>query len=106
MSKRLTVTPIGTCRINTPLRRARSRYPVALELNRVYGFTHTSDEALQQLRFMQGDKQFDDRARQLIFDPGREIAADAPYPAQSGSHGGSVGLAGAGGNNGRAGVRQ
>lgn len=64
------ITPIGTCRIHTPLSRAVSRYPIELDLRRNYGFVHTSDEALQQLRYLQGDKEFQQDVVPLVFRPG------------------------------------
>lgn len=73
MSK-LHITPIGTCRIHSPLKRAATRYPIELDLRRNYGYVHTSAEALQQLRFLSGDKSFDPLVMPLIFrDP-----AEAP----------------------------
>lgn len=53
---RLRITAIGTCRIHTPVRRAASRYPIEIDSRRNYGFVHTSDEALQLVQFLQGDK--------------------------------------------------
>lgn len=64
---KLSVTPIGTCRINTPLKRAQSRFPIEINLARNYGFTHTSDEALQQLRYLQGDKEFREEVKPIVF---------------------------------------
>jgi tetratricopeptide (TPR) repeat protein len=55
---RLRITPIGTCRIHTPLKQAVARYPIKLDLRRNYGFVHTSAEALQLVRYLQGEKQF------------------------------------------------
>jgi len=55
---RLRVTPIGTCRIHTPLKRAAARYPLEVDLGRNYGFVHTSGEALQLVQFLQADRQF------------------------------------------------
>ena len=52
------ITPIGTCRIHTPLKRAASRYPVDVDLRRNYGFVHSSKEALQLIQFLQGEKSF------------------------------------------------
>ncbi|WP_127612128.1 hypothetical protein [Croceicoccus ponticola] len=63
----MSITPIGTCRINTPLRRAIDHYPVVLDADLVYGFSHTSDEALQQIRFIQGEKRFDERSADCLF---------------------------------------
>ncbi len=60
------ITPIGTCRIHTPLRRAAGRYPMQVEQRRNYGFVHSSAEALQLLRFLQGEKQFDPRVAPLV----------------------------------------
>lgn len=64
------ITPIGTCRIHTPLSRAVPRYPIELDLRRNYGFVHTSDEALQLLRYLQGEKQFQREVVPLVFRPG------------------------------------
>ncbi len=50
------ITPIGTCRIHTPLRRAVPRYPIEMDLRRNYGFVHSSQEALQLIRFLQGEQ--------------------------------------------------
>ncbi len=61
------ITPIGTCRIHTPLNRAASRYDVEIDRRRNYGFVHTSEEALQQLRFLQGEKQFRPEVLPLVF---------------------------------------
>ncbi len=65
MSK-LRITPVGTCRIHSPLRRAILRYPVELDLARNYGFVHTSSEALQMVRFLQGEKHFGTEALPYI----------------------------------------
>lgn len=80
---KLSVTPIGTCRINTPLKRAQSRFPIEINLKRNYGFTHTSDEALQQLRYLQGDKQFRDEVMPIVFRPerGRAIGDESWQPS-------------------------
>lgn len=61
-----TVAPIGTCRLHTPLRRGKLRYGYRLQLAQNYGFTHTSAEALQQLRFMLGEIAFPDDVARLI----------------------------------------
>lgn len=61
-----TITPVGTCRIHTPLRRAAARYPIEVDLRRNYGFVHTSDEALQLVRFLQGDKSFQPEVSPLV----------------------------------------
>jgi len=50
-----TITPIGSCRINTPLRIAAQEYKLKRNLDRVYGFCHSSAEAVQQVRFLFGD---------------------------------------------------
>lgn len=80
---RLSVTRIGTCRINTPLKRAQSRFPIEINLARNYGFTHTSDEALQQVRFLQGDKQFRQEVRPLVFrrETGRSVGEETWQPS-------------------------
>jgi tetratricopeptide (TPR) repeat protein len=65
----LTIAPIGTCRIHTPLRNGAGRYPIKLQLGRNYGFVHTSTEALQQARFMYGECEIPDNVQRLIFRP-------------------------------------
>jgi tetratricopeptide (TPR) repeat protein len=62
-----TIAPIGTCRIHTPLRDAVGRYPLKLQLGRNYGFVHTSAEALQQARFMYGERDIPADVQRLIF---------------------------------------
>lgn len=49
------VRPIGSCRLFTPLKRVRGIFGFRLETIRDYGFTHTSSEALQALRFIRGE---------------------------------------------------
>lgn len=66
------ITPVGTCRIHTPLSRGARRYPVTLDLRRNYGFVHTSVEALQLVRFLQGEKTFRPEVLPLVFRPGDE----------------------------------
>ena len=67
--RKLRITPIGTCRINTPLKRAAAKFPIELETDRVYGFVHSSDEALQQIRFLQGDKAIPEEIQPITFRP-------------------------------------
>lgn len=50
-----------------PLKRARARYPIEVDLRRNYGFVHTSEEALQLLKFLQGEKSFSDEVTPLVF---------------------------------------
>ena len=75
--QKLRVTPIGTCRIHNPLRQASTKFPIALERAGIYGFTHTSGEALQMLRYLAGEKSFDERAKAVIFRPDRAEGADS-----------------------------
>lgn len=49
------ITPIGSCRIHNPLKKFLAQSPLQLNTMDVYGFTHTSGEALQQLKYLQGD---------------------------------------------------
>src|SRR5690606_42143369 len=65
----LTIAPIGTCRIHTPLRDVVGRYPVKLQLGRNYGFVHTVAEALQQARFMFGQADIPADVQRVIFRP-------------------------------------
>jgi tetratricopeptide (TPR) repeat protein len=68
--RKISILPIGTCRINTPLKRGMARYPVQLDLQRIYGFVHTSDEALQQLRYRLGELTFPSDILPILFRPG------------------------------------
>jgi tetratricopeptide (TPR) repeat protein len=67
---KITVTPIGTCRINTPLLRAQHKYPINVDLRRSYGFTHSSAEAVQMLEYLLGEKSFGSKTRPGVFKPG------------------------------------
>jgi tetratricopeptide (TPR) repeat protein len=67
---KITITPIGTCRVNTPLLRAQHKYPITVDLRRNYGFTHSSAEALQQLQYLLGEKSFGGQTRAAVFKPG------------------------------------
>ena len=80
---RLTIAPIGTCRIHTPLRRGQRRYPINVNLDRVYGFTHTSDEALQMVRYLQGEKTFQPETIPVIYRQDRDngLVDAAPSPS-------------------------
>lgn len=71
---RLRITPLGTCRIHTPLRRGCSRQPVELDLQRNYGFVHTSAEAVQQLRYLTGEKTFRPEVLPLVFRSSEDAA--------------------------------
>lgn len=51
----VTITPIGSCRITNPLREAAHRFDFTLNMDGVYGYTHSSAEALQQLKYFQGE---------------------------------------------------
>ena len=75
----LRITPIGTCRIHTPLKRGSLRYPIDLELGRNYGFVHTAAEALQLIRFLHGEIDIPAEVAPLVVNGG-EIAE---YQAQS-----------------------
>ncbi len=64
------ITPIGTCRIHTPLKRGSQRYPIALELGRNYGFVHTGAEALQLIRFLHGELEIPPEVAPLVVSGG------------------------------------
>ncbi len=49
------ITAIGSCRISTPFKVAPLAHPVVNNTDRIYGYTHTSAEALQQIRFLRGE---------------------------------------------------
>ncbi|MGB5557271.1 MAG: hypothetical protein WBN04_04570, partial [Paracoccaceae bacterium] len=48
------ITPIGSCRITTPLRRGQPIHGFQLNLDRCYGYCHSPAEAVQMARFIQG----------------------------------------------------
>ena len=50
-----TITPIGSCRINTPVRVAEKTYGFRRNMERIYGYSHCSAEAVQQVKFLLGD---------------------------------------------------
>ncbi|STX81346.1 Vi polysaccharide biosynthesis protein TviD [Legionella busanensis] len=49
------ITPIGSCRIHNPFKKFNFKTYSQLNTTDIYGFTHTSAEALQQLKYLQGD---------------------------------------------------
>lgn len=59
-----------------------ARYPVQLDLRRIYGFVHTSDEAVQQLRYRSGEIAFSDDVLPVLFRPGLECGAE-PVPERA-----------------------
>ena len=60
------VTPIGSCRITTPLRHGRAAYGINLNLARCYGYCHSPAEAVQLARFMQGEVNIPPEAWPLV----------------------------------------
>lgn len=77
MSK-ITITPIGTCRVSTPLKHGAARFPIRLNYQRVYGFVHTSTEVIQQLRFRRGELELPPEVVPILFRPG--VKLDDPVP--------------------------
>lgn len=51
----LQVSAIGSCRVTNPLRRGRASDGFQLNQSGIYGYVHSSSEALQQISVMQGD---------------------------------------------------
>ena len=47
-----TISPIGSCRITTPLKNGQARHGFSLNLDRCYGYCHSPSEAVQLARFM------------------------------------------------------
>ncbi|MBC8642015.1 hypothetical protein IAG25_34915 [Caballeronia sp. EK] len=79
-ASKLTVAPVGTCRIHGPLRKGVSRYPIKANTWRNYGFVHTSAEALQQVRFMFGSQSIPAMIQPLTFRPGTSLQSlEKPY---------------------------
>lgn len=62
----LHVTPIGSCRIAGPLQRAQDRLGIATNKTRVYGYCHSSGEAVQMARFLRGELKPDPATWPLI----------------------------------------
>lgn len=62
----LIIRPIGSCRLYRPLKRIRQSTSIKLAKQRDYGFTHTSAEALQALRFIRGEIEFPAKLLPLI----------------------------------------
>lgn len=50
-----TVTPIGSCRITTPLKLGQQSHGLRLNLGRSFGYCHSPAEAVQQARFLRGE---------------------------------------------------
>lgn len=75
----LRITPIGTCRIHTPLKRGSTRYPIKIEMGRNYGFVHSAAEALQQIRFLQAEIDIPAEVAPLIVNGGKV----APFADQT-----------------------
>ncbi|MEO1550755.1 MAG: hypothetical protein AAFR93_10030 [Pseudomonadota bacterium] len=71
------VTPIGSCRITNPLRMADAAGLVQLNTDGVYGYTHSSAEAVQMMRHMAGDLDIPELARPLVM-PGGDAPAHGP----------------------------
>lgn len=75
---KIKITPIGTCRVNTPLKRGATRYPIKLDYRRTYGFVHTSEEVLQQMRYRRGELVVPDEIKPLLFRPGYDREHETP----------------------------
>ena len=61
-----TIAPIGSCRIATPLRLNRDIYGYEIDFNRNYGFCHSSAEAVQQLKYIDGQLELEPEIWPLI----------------------------------------
>ena len=70
----LSIAPIGSCRIVDPLRKAREKFGFQMNRNRTLGFTHSSAEAVQQLRFMKGEIEIPDELWPCVSNQDREKA--------------------------------
>jgi len=67
--RKLRITTIGTCRVTTPLRRALGKFPIESEHGRVYGYVHSSAEAVQQIQFLQREQDLPDEILPITFRP-------------------------------------
>ncbi len=54
MREKTRITAIGSCRIATPFKSAPAFFPVLNNTDRIYGYTHSAAEALQQIEFLHG----------------------------------------------------
>lgn len=81
MIELIRITAIGSCRISTPFKAAPATHPVVNNTDRIYGYTHTSAEALQQIRFLQGEFTPPDEILPLLM-PNADFAsfADTKHP--------------------------
>lgn len=77
------ITPIGSCRIATPLRLSRDRYGFVLNQDRVYGFTHSSAEAVQLMRYLKGEISIDPQLDPLVSRRGISTANAMPLHESS-----------------------
>ncbi|MBL6458805.1 tetratricopeptide repeat protein [Belnapia sp. T6] len=68
-SRSLVVTTIGTCRIADPIFAATKKRPLKRANRRVYGFVHTSKEALQQIECLLDGRQIPDDLAPFIAGP-------------------------------------
>jgi tetratricopeptide (TPR) repeat protein len=75
---KISICPVGTCRINTPLKRGAARFPVQLDYRRIYGFVHTAREAIQQLRYRGGEMSFSPALVPVIFRSGQRCEDKPP----------------------------
>jgi len=78
----LTLTPIGSCRIVNPIKRAQPYFNFEANFKKIYGFTHTSSEALQQIRFILGEHDIPEKVQPFIFRPAvRDIKNEIHTPS-------------------------
>ena len=63
---RFTVTPIGTCRLDGPLRLGADARGIGWNHTRIYGYTHSIAEAVQQVRFLNDEYRPDPELWDLI----------------------------------------
>lgn len=76
--KPVLVTAIGTCRIHQPLRGASNAYSFRIGSGRTYGYTHSSAEALQLVRYFLGHETFSLDEGFCIFRPSFKVEPSLP----------------------------
>jgi Vi polysaccharide biosynthesis protein TviD len=76
--KPVLVTAIGTCRIHQPLRGASNAYSLRIGSGRTYGYTHSSAEALQLVRYFLGRETFSSDEGFCIFRPSFKVETSLP----------------------------
>jgi len=74
----MNVTAIGSCRVSGPLRRATDQAPFRLNQTGIYGYCHSSAEALQQAEILHGVTHLPKGLDHLLAPSGQSAARHVP----------------------------